>query len=333
MLRLIVTWVVVCLLLVSTGLGRTWHVNPDGTGDVATLKIAVEDSAASGDTVMLADGTYYGSSSIGVWAGKSVTVKSESGDAATCALQWTGGVFGVAGSLKLHDVTVTATWAVISCNSAFGRAFGCVFEDCTDDVIFRLTSYSTGGANSCVFRDNTKPICAVGKDCNVSFYSCLFLRNSAPNGSILNGGDGNTTTFTGCTFVDNTTSGDMLACPFCCCDVYLTRCIITGSSGGWCAGDVAEIVLTCCDVWGNLDGDYVGCFSGQNGVRGNFSADPLFCDAAADDYRLYDCSPCLPDYHPGGYDCEGTVGVYGAACIYGGETQPTTWGAIKSMYR
>ena len=312
---------------------RTWYVNPEGTGDAASIEIAVEDSAASGDTVMLADGTYYGSTAIGVWAGKSVTVRSESGDPAACLLEWTGGVFGVAGSLSLRDVTVTASWAVISSSGGWARAYGCIFENCTADVVFRLTSYATGGASGCVFRDNTHPVCAVGKNVNASFTGCLFLRNSAPNGSILNGGDGNATTFTACTFVDNTTSGDMFACPFCCCDIYLTRCIITGSSGGYCAGSVAYMVLTCCNVWGNADGDYVGCFSGQEGERGNFSADPLFCDPEAEDYRLADCSPCLPGYHPEEYDCEGTVGAFGAACICGEATEPTTWGAIKAMYK
>jgi len=66
-------------------------------------------------------------------------------------------------------------------------------------------------------------------------------------------------------------------------------------------------VLSCCDVYGNADGDYVGSIAGQEAVRDNFSLDPLFCDASAEDFRLQEDSPCS------GGVCV-LVGAYGAGC-------------------
>ncbi|MFH1680423.1 MAG: C10 family peptidase [Candidatus Eisenbacteria bacterium] len=77
--------------------------------------------------------------------------------------------------------------------------------------------------------------------------------------------------------------------------------------------------IACCDVFGNGGGDYVGCIAGQNGLNGNFSEDPLFCDAGNRDYTI-DCgSPCLDA--PG---C-GRVGALGPGCdatIVAGGTAP-----------
>jgi predicted outer membrane repeat protein len=51
--------------------------------------------------------------------------------------------------------------------------------------------------------------------------------------------------------------------------------------------------VSCCDVYGNTVGDWIECIEGQDSVRGNFSADPLFCDTLSDDYHLRPYSPCL----------------------------------------
>jgi len=91
--------------------------------------------------------------------------------------------------------------------------------------------------------------------------------------------------------------------------------------------------LTCCDVFGNPGGDWVGCIAGQAGNGGNFSADPRFCDMPRFGLGLEDCSPCLPGYHPSGYDCGGIVGAFGVDCACGAALVPTTWGSIKAMHK
>jgi hypothetical protein len=73
-----------------------------------------------------------------------------------------------------------------------------------------------------------------------------------------------------------------------------------------------EPTLSCCDVYGNELGDYVGCLAGLEGTDGNFSADPLFCGEANPlaYYAVAEDSPCAPENNP---TC-GLVGVAGIGC-------------------
>jgi len=91
--------------------------------------------------------------------------------------------------------------------------------------------------------------------------------------------------------------------------------------------------LECCDVWGNEGGDYTWILEDYVGMWGNISECPSFCHAELGDLGLCDESPCLPGNHPDGYDC-GLIGALDVGCTCGPtKTEPTTWGAIKSIYR
>jgi hypothetical protein len=63
--------------------------------------------------------------------------------------------------------------------------------------------------------------------------------------------------------------------------------------------------LTCCDVYGNEGGDWVGCIADQYGIDGNISEDPFFCEGSL---YLSSDSPCL--YGP----C-GQIGAHGQGCF------------------
>jgi hypothetical protein len=45
-----------------------------------------------------------------------------------------------------------------------------------------------------------------------------------------------------------------------------------------------EMTIACTNIWGNHGGDWVGCVADQAHIDGNFSADPLFCDADLGDF-------------------------------------------------
>jgi predicted outer membrane repeat protein len=110
------------------------------------------------------------------------------------------------------------------------------------------------------------------------------------------------------------------------------RSIIAASDRGGAVALAATATLTfsCSDLHGNIGGDWTGAIAGQLGLSGNFSADPLFCDAAAYDLTLQASSPCTPGHHPDGSDC-GLIGAKEVGCG-GVAVRERSWGAIKSMF-
>jgi hypothetical protein len=150
----------------------------------------------------------------------------------------------------------------------------------------------------------------------------VYLRSSSP-------------TFTGCTFYGNTgEDAGGIGLYYAGSSAVVENTILVGSTEGAAIyPDCAQVTLTCCDIFGNAGGDWSGCLAAQNGTNGNFSADPLFCNGSNAVLTLQQCSPCLPGHHPTGYTCGGIIGALGEDCSCGATVQPTTWGALKALYR
>lgn len=87
-------------------------------------------------------------------------------------------------------------------------------------------------------------------------------------------------------------------------------------------------ILSCCDLFGNQGGDWVGCIADQVNLRGNFSADPMFCDLNGGDFHLSDRSPCAPENSPG--NC-GRIGAWPVGCSTSA-LSPSTWGRVKVSF-
>jgi hypothetical protein len=98
-----------CSWLVASDAGaRTWHIKPDGTGDAPTIVDAVF-AASSGDTILLAPGTYSGLGNFGIdTLGLSLTFTSETGPESTIIdCQGLGPGFWIAdGSAVISGITV-----------------------------------------------------------------------------------------------------------------------------------------------------------------------------------------------------------------------------------
>ncbi len=99
------------------------------------------------------------------------------------------------------------------------------------------------------------------------------------------------------------------------------KCIIAFNSGkGLHCLDEAVPVVSCTNIFGNPGGNAVcGTDAG-----GNFSLDPLFCDAGAGDYRIQEASPCAPGQHPDGAGaCDGDrLGSEPVGCAPGSVEEP-----------
>ena len=187
--------------------------------------------------------------------------------------------------------------------------------------VFFGNSSDMGGAVSC--SDGCAPVLS----------GCLMLENAGDSGGALACLGTSTLTMETCTLVGNMGVAG--------CGVYVDgtsmlvgdRSIIAFGYKGEavvCSQPGGTVLLSCCDVFGNEDGDWTGCISGQNGVDGNIEKDPLFCHHAnpSERYSLHSDSPCAPENSPG---CGG-IGALGVGC---GPTsvQTTTWGRIKALRR
>jgi len=99
----------------------------------------------------------------------------------------------------------------------------------------------------------------------------------------------------------------------------MDRCLLSGNGGpAILTYEYAPApVLSCCDLFGNQGGDYVGMVEGLEGLDGNVSVDPLFCDRSGNDFHLATGSSCLDS--PG---C-GLIGALGEGCAE--STPPRIW--------
>jgi subtilase family serine protease len=197
----------------------------------------------------------------------------------------------------------------ISLCTAGGRGGGAVFlDECAPiltDCVFASNHGGAGGA-------------AMFKYSPATLASCRFLGNSAVRGGALALSSPVAYAITGCTFADN--SATILGS-----DLYVedaavpsVQTSILAFGGGRPAvereaGDYgSNATLSCCDLYGNPAGNWVGFIAGQLGIRDNFSADPGFCDRAHGSYLLGGDSPCAAANNPA---C-GQLGDLPVGCRY-----------------
>jgi len=188
---------------------------------------------------------------------------------------------------------------------------GGLFEDC---VIRNNGSrrYTAGGGVS------VKSEVEIG---TVTFRKCLIEGNRADEGGgayvhshfLDDVGPGMPARFDECTIVRNegsVGSGVRLWAEWSWVEIANTIIALNDSSEAVFVYSYPDYCMqvSCTDIYGNPWGDWTGCIAGLLGVNGNFSADPMFCDASNGDFTLDAVSPCLE-----AAGC-GTIGAYGEGC-------------------
>lgn len=251
-----------------------------------------------------------------------------------------------AGAFVRAACTVTITGTLFSGNTIdadFGNGGGIAVQDSHCDISgceflgnttkgagggIAYVSAATGTVEDCVIADNSTQAAynyGGGITCQSSeptFRNLLVMNNSATTtGS--NGG-GIDVQFTpspiieNCTLVGNSCpagideqgAGILVQWG---ADPQITNCLITDSIGGLGISTVFSdnTTVTGCDLWQNEAGNTVPGIDGGC----NFSADPLYCNAAEDNYKVELSSPCAAGNHPDGGGCGTTyVGAYPAGC-------------------
>jgi len=360
--RLLLPGLPLLLAIAAPASARTLRVEPGGTGDAPTVGAALA-AAASGDIVVLAPGTYLEHD---VELVDGVVLRGETGDPADVIVD-AGGAgrvlrgIGLGTGTRLEAVTLTGGRVAGDCPGDPGTGTYCMGGGV-------LLLDSSPAVSHCVFADNRAEDNGGALSVVLSapeVVACRFEGNEARHGAAISfvsaSAPGGSPALDGCVFVGNAAGADGGA-------IYayrslpaITRCTFHANSAGeqgsailWY--DPAPLVvdrcviafgigeepvfsgtgivptLTCCDVFGNETGDWIGCLAGQDGVDGNLAADPLFCDPDAGDVALREGSPCAPTGSP----LCGTIGAAGVACAataVPGSIRRSAWSLLKSAYR
>jgi len=326
-------------LLAPLSLAEVHHVSPGSSGGISGATAI----AASGDIIVLADGIYTGSENRDcLIEDKHIVIRSESGDPSQCIVDCQDGGRGFHFFVTEDDYfTRNALFEGITIRNGSAIDYGgailvegpgkplflnCVFENCYSgyaggavaDIYSSYPSYA-----HCTFLGNHSGTGQYGfggaiysgHESTIDVSNCTFIANTA----VMRGGavschnrcDGR---FENCTFsLNHSPKGAALGHKLY-ADVQMRNCIIafnTGGSAVFCQ-ELAESFLSCCDVFGNEGGDWVGCLQGQYGQYGNIQEDPLFCDLSGGDFHLADESPCLPFSSPNPF-CN-LIGAWGPGC-------------------
>ena len=219
----------------------------------------------------------------------------------------------------------------VYCEHEGASFFDCRFEENTAGS--GGGAYVTQGASvrfeRCVFQGNSSGGCAVMILDSAWFIDCTFLENGGSGGA-LDVWDVTNTEIRNCSFVGNTStqSGALVLAQLTSWILVNTILAFNDTPLPVSAQQVGAMSVSCCDVFGNEGGDWVGCLEGLEGTAGNISADPLFCDREAADLHLAFDSPCAPEADPG---C-GLIGALPVGCGIS-PVEQTSWGKTKAAFR
>jgi hypothetical protein len=314
------------LIVSGAELTHTWNLYAGGSGDAPSIAAAV-DSAQAGDLILLYPGVFREHDIV---VDKPVVIKGVGGPFFTQVdAQGLGRCFVVtasAGGARIEDLTLMGGKAMGS--GAFGEG-GAILCSSAATIVGCTVKNSVAAKGGGVFVD-TAP--AAVRNCNIYsnraaeqgggmylFADGVSIDHTviAQNGSLGDGGGvycgaGNPV-LSNCTISHNNAAG--LGGGACVTGGAPTfqRCIISFTligAGLYWSGGAPGAALSCCDVFGNLGGNYGGAISDQTGVGGNVSVDPQYCNAGALNFGVGDGSPCRPD----GNACGVLIGARPVGC-------------------
>jgi len=231
---------------------------------------------------------------------------------------------GYGAGMAVYQAGGTFESCTISDNVATNRVGGVYLQSATPSVFTECSIISNEAPRIGGIRTGS----TVTGDIEISY--CDISRNVATYDyaggvSLVSG-----TTLSNCTLVENSALGAGGGVYGRYSSGTLENCIVAHTQDGCgVAAEEAgsEPTLSCCDVYGNVEGDYDGIVGDQTGVNDNFSLDPEFCGLEIADYRVSDASPCLAAASP----CGSLVGAFGQGCD--SPTETSSWGAIKAIWR
>ncbi len=296
-------------------------------GDYSLIQDAI-NSAVTGDSILVDNGTYNEHLSIG---GKGLILISQyafSGDENDIVNtildggnterviylnQGTGKIQGftiingsnvVGGAIHFYGSAINSDDSLVICNNIFSNNW--------DHAIFAWTSKALIRDNT--FKENTSDgagggvFCYAQDSCTISHN--IFVDNTSGGiGGAISCQDNCYNIIENNTFYNNTanTNGGTITIVTASSAILERNIIVQNTGGGIQFGTDASYSFSCNDVWGNTDGDaYIGCTPASD----DMSYDPLFCNPTEYDFGLYDTSPCAPANN----DCGVLIGAKDVNC-------------------
>jgi hypothetical protein len=315
----------------------TIYVDVDGGGDYTTIQAGM-NAAASGDTVLVARGTYFLSSQI-TYGGKQVLLMSEYGpentvidcQGVTRAIYWDGEGPGA----KLLGFTIQNGdagygGAVYCKGGAEPTISGCIIRNCSaedgggiwvhqspatvwDTEITGCTATESGGGIYSYWAVDATFVGLVIGENTAADGGGMYLWGTSPAVQL-------------CTLYRNSGSAIHVRGATAGLTILQTIMAFSTQGQGIACEESATPYVAYCDVYGNAGGDDICGTSFNNG-----SQDPRFCNMAAGDVTLCANSWCLPG---GGNPGPTLIGARGEGCDdCAAPVAEATWGAVKALYR
>lgn len=204
--------------------------------EYATIQLAV-DASVSGDTILLADGTYTGAGNKNLLLhDRGLEIRSDNG-AASCVIdcESDGRSFRISGTTaptSLRHITIRNGYEVFGGGLYLSEGSPTI-ESCLFENNRAYVSHSVGGQGGAMFINGGSP----------TIMNCVFTRNTG-NGSGLYYQVGGAPTLSGCTFDSNTGIVLFLSAS----GYVVTECTITNNSFDGIYCNVSQGTITGCTI-------------------------------------------------------------------------------------
>lgn len=286
----------------------TWYVTPDGSGEAPTIQAAI-DSAATGDTVLVAPGFYSIDEDINIREQQRLYLIGEAGAEET--------IIDAGGrdvEVKIGGYPVLDEVVLKGLTFQFFQVSAIAANDVTSLVVEESIIRYIGDAGI------TMGFCTATIRNNMIYSNAYGIFCGFFNHQIVNN-----------TIAYNTVAGILFAQSG--GAVYtLSNNLITNNYVG-IASYTSAVDCTCNNVYGNSN-NYAFYLSDQTGINGNISTSPQYCalnPRQNGNFYLQSDSPCVPGNHPDGESC-GLIGALPIGCSTT-SVKTTSWSDIKSIYK
>ncbi|MCP4580749.1 MAG: DUF1565 domain-containing protein [candidate division Zixibacteria bacterium] len=201
----------------------------------------------------------------------------------------------------------------------FAEVTGTRIDSSTTRIAFirgGMGEYGEAGLklDNCILQNNSGGI-IVDSHSNFYLYDCIYNNNSESVSLSSYGINSDVFVISECTFIENDSTTIQIGLdqyhPPMRIDISNNIIAYNEGVGIYVEGVVDDSVdfIACNDIFENRGDDYDG-IPNQNGVNGNFSLDPAFCDYIGGDFNLAANSPCAQDNN----SCETLIGARDIAC-------------------